>query len=67
MEALRTVRATNRVHDIFTTSKNIAAVFLAIWFYNCEFYKHFDYINFMKMNCEYDSVVGVICQWRIKF
>ncbi len=39
MEALRTVKATNRVHDIFTTSKNIAAVFLAIWFYNCEFDK----------------------------
>ena len=28
-----------RVHGIFTTSKNISAVFLAIWFYNCEFDK----------------------------
>ncbi len=28
-----------RVHGIFNTSKNTAVVFLAIWFYNCEFDK----------------------------
>ncbi len=27
------------VHGIFTTSKNTSAVFLATWFYNCEFDK----------------------------
>ena len=27
------------VHGIFTTSKNTSAVFLAIWFSNCEFDK----------------------------
>ena len=50
-----------KVHDIFTTSKNTSAVFLTICHETVNLTVILNFIGVkMTMNCEYDSVVGVI-------
>ena len=49
-----------RVHGSFDTRQNTAAVFLAIWFYNCEFNK------IMTTYCHiYSFMTNLHLQWTV--